>query len=70
MGVTRYAPESVFPTMAGWPELSSRDHRRLIAALADGDAEAARAAMAEHLTVGVQPMVEHLIERGVIRDRT
>jgi len=69
-GVTRYAPESVFPTMAGWPELSSRDHRRLIAALQAGDAEAARSAMAEHLTVGVEPMVEHLVERGVIRDRT
>jgi hypothetical protein len=67
-GVTRYAPESVFPTLEGWPELSIRDHRRVITALKKGDAEAARAAMAEHFTVGVEPMTAHLAERGVIRD--
>lgn len=68
-GVTRYAPESVFPTLAGWQELASRDHRRVIAALTSGDAEAARAAMAEHFTVGVEPMTEHLMDQGVIRNR-
>jgi DNA-binding GntR family transcriptional regulator len=67
-GITRYAPEAVFPTLAGWPDLSIRDHRRVITALKDGDAEAARAAMAEHFTVGVEPLTDHLTERGVIRD--
>jgi DNA-binding GntR family transcriptional regulator len=67
-GVTRYAPEAVFPTLAGWPELSIRDHRRVIGALRACDAEAARAAMAEHFMVGVEPLTEHLTERGVIRD--
>jgi DNA-binding GntR family transcriptional regulator len=68
-GVTRYAPESVFPTLEGWQELAIRDHRRVIAALKSGDAQEARAAIAEHFTVGVEPMTAHLTERGVIRDR-
>lgn len=66
--ITRYAPESVFPTLEGWPEQSIRDHRAVIAALEQRDAEAARAAMAEHFTVGVEPLTEHLTERGVIGD--
>ncbi|MCP9274468.1 GntR family transcriptional regulator [Mycolicibacterium arenosum] len=65
-GITRYAPESVFPTLPGWPEQSISDHRAVIAALDTGDAEAARAAMAEHFTVGVGPLTAHLTERGVI----
>jgi DNA-binding GntR family transcriptional regulator len=65
-GITRYAPESVFPTLHGWPAQSIRDHRAVIAAVERGDAEAARAAMAEHFMVGVDPLTEHLTERGVI----
>jgi DNA-binding GntR family transcriptional regulator len=65
-GITRYAPESVFPTLDGWPEQSTSDHRRVIAALEARDAERARTAMAEHFTVGTAPLTEHLIERGVI----
>lgn len=64
--ITRYAPESVFPTLAGWPEQSISDHRLVIAALESRDPERARAAMAEHFTVGVTPMTEHLLARGVI----
>jgi DNA-binding GntR family transcriptional regulator len=66
-GITRYAPESVFPTLEGWPQLSTRDHRRVIAAFESGDAEQARVAMAEHFTVGVAPLCEYLIGLGVIR---
>jgi DNA-binding GntR family transcriptional regulator len=65
-GITRYAPESVFPTLTGWPRQSIRDHRAVIAALEARDPELARAAMAEHFNVGVAPLTEHLIERGVI----
>jgi DNA-binding GntR family transcriptional regulator len=65
-GITRYAPESVFPTLHGWPEQSVKDHRAVIAAFERRDAEAARRAMAEHFTIGVAPLTEHLIERGVI----
>jgi DNA-binding GntR family transcriptional regulator len=65
-GITRYAPESVFPTLHGWPDQSIRDHRAVIAALEARDSELARSAMAEHFTVGVAPLTDHLIERGVI----
>jgi DNA-binding GntR family transcriptional regulator len=65
-GITRYAPESVFPTLAGWPKQSTRDHRRVIAAFERRDATRARMAMAEHFTVGVAPLTEHLTEAGVI----
>ncbi len=65
--ITRYAPESVFPVVAGWPKRSMRDHRRVVAALAKRDAEQARAAMAEHLSAGAGPMIDHLRQRGVVR---
>ncbi|MGW0157917.1 GntR family transcriptional regulator [Mycobacterium sp. NPDC003323] len=67
-GITRYQPESVFPTLDGWPAQSIRDHRRVIDALERGDSDAARAAMAEHFTIGVGPLTAHLIERGVITE--
>jgi DNA-binding GntR family transcriptional regulator len=50
----------------GWPDQSIKDHRAVIAALEARDPELARSAMAEHFTVGVAPLTDHLIERGVI----
>lgn len=64
--ITRYAPEAVFPTVEGWPENSNRHHRRVLAALAAHDQARARAAMAEHLTAGAAPMIDHLTRRGVL----
>jgi DNA-binding GntR family transcriptional regulator len=64
--ITRYAPESVFPTITGWPEKSNRHHRRLLAALEKRDEDLARTAMSEHLAAGATPMINHLTERGVI----
>jgi len=64
--ITRYAPEAVFPTVEGWPVQSVKDHRRVIAALRLRDEERARTAMADHFTAGVAPLVEHLMEHGVI----
>ncbi|MEO8813725.1 MAG: GntR family transcriptional regulator [Mycobacterium sp.] len=64
--ITRYAPESVFPTISGWPDRSIRDHRRLLDALAARDATLARTAMADHLAAGVVPLIEHLAEHGVV----
>ncbi|WP_099020605.1 GntR family transcriptional regulator [Mycolicibacterium palauense] len=64
--ITRYAPESVFPTITGWPAKSTRDHRRVLAALAKGDEEMARAAMSQHLAAGADPLIAHLVSRGVI----
>ncbi|UXA19612.1 GntR family transcriptional regulator [Mycobacterium sp. SMC-4] len=64
--ITRYAPETVFPTIRDWPEQSNGHHRRVLDALARRDAEAARAAMSEHLRSGATPLIEHLSCRGVI----
>ncbi len=65
--ITRYAPESVFPTVSGWPAKSIRHHRRVLVALAKRDEEAARSAMAEHLAAGAAPLIDHLVERGVVQ---
>jgi DNA-binding GntR family transcriptional regulator len=67
-GITRYAPESVFPTLPGWPTQSTSDHRKVIEAFERRDADGARMAMAEHFTIGVAPLTEHLVEHGVIVD--
>lgn len=64
--ITRYAPESVFPTLPGWPARSTRDHRRVLAALKRRDGEGTRAAMSEHFLAGVAPMMEHLLAHGVL----
>ena len=64
--ITRYAPESVFPTIAGWPEQSTAHHRRLLAALEARDENIARTAMSEHLADGAAPLIEHLTNRGVV----
>ena len=64
--ITRYAPESVFPTIPGWPEQSTEHHRKLLAALEARDENLARAAMSEHLAAGAAPLIEHLTQRGVV----
>ncbi len=66
--ITRYAPESVFPTIEGWPGRSNKDHRRILAALAAHDETRARAAMSEHLAAGAVPLIDHLIATGVVAD--
>jgi DNA-binding GntR family transcriptional regulator len=64
--ITRYAPESVFPTIGGWPSQSIKHHRRVVAALAKRDAELARKAMSEHLAAGAAPLIDHLTAHGVV----
>ena len=64
--ITRYALESVFPTVDGWAEQSMHDHRRVLTALRERDGESARAAMAEHLCAGAQPLIDHLAGLGVL----
>ncbi|HEX2283308.1 MAG TPA: GntR family transcriptional regulator [Mycobacterium sp.] len=64
--ITRYAPESVFPTIEGWPEQSTQHHRRLLTALEQHDENLARTAMSEHLAAGAEPLIEHLKHRGVV----
>jgi DNA-binding GntR family transcriptional regulator len=64
--ITRYAPESVFPTIAGWPDKSIAHHRRVLAALEARDENEARAAMSDHLAEGAAPLIAHLTSRGVV----
>lgn len=64
--ITRFALESVYPTVEGWPAHSMRDHRLLLDALRDRDGDAARAAMSEHLCAAAGPLIDHLTKRGVI----
>jgi DNA-binding GntR family transcriptional regulator len=64
--ITRYAPEAVFPIIAGWPEKSNKHHRRLLDALEKRDENLARTAMSEHLAAGAKPLIDHLTERGVV----
>ncbi|OBG90189.1 GntR family transcriptional regulator [Mycobacterium sp. E3251] len=66
--ITRYAPESVFPAIEGWPEQSMRDHRRILSALKKRDGQLARAAMSQHLAAGAVPLIDHLTARGVVMD--
>lgn len=68
--ITRYAPESVFPVIEGWPEQSMRDHRRILSALKKRDEELARAAMSQHLAAGAVPLIDHLTARGVVVEGT
>ena len=65
--ITRYAPESVFPTIAGWPDQSTEHHRKLLAALEQRDENLVRTAMSEHLAAGAAPLIDHLTQRGVVR---
>ena len=65
--ITRYAPESVFPTIEGWPQRSTGHHRRLLAALEARDENLARTAMSEHLAEGAAPLIHHLTTRGVVQ---
>lgn len=65
--ITRYAPESVFPTIERWPAESVRHHRQLLTALAQRDDTMARSAMSEHLAAGAEPLIEHLKTRGVVQ---
>jgi DNA-binding GntR family transcriptional regulator len=64
--ITRYAPESVFPTIKGWPEQSMNDHQRILSALKKHDDKLARSAMSEHLAAGAVPLIDHLTARGVV----
>lgn len=68
--ITRYAPESVFPTIEGWPARSVADHARILAALRTRDADAVRAAMSDHLAAGATPLIEHLVNQGVAQKAT
>jgi len=46
---TKFAPRRFFATIPGWSKASAQDHAAIISAMTAGDAEAARAAMMQHM---------------------
>lgn len=46
---TKFAPRRFFATIPGWSKASAQDHAAIIHAIGAGDAEAARAAMTQHM---------------------
>jgi DNA-binding GntR family transcriptional regulator len=61
-----YAPRKFFAAVEGWPEASAQDHRAIIEHLRSGDAEAARAAMAQHVRRAGALLAEHLTASGTL----
>lgn len=57
-------PAGFFEIVDTWPALAHEDHRRILEAILDHDAEAAQAAMAEHIFRGGEHAVTYLAERG------
>lgn len=57
---TRYAPRRFFPTIRGWVIASVEDHRPVIEALRNADAEAARIAMRRHIEHAGALLAAHL----------
>ncbi|MFT4010337.1 MAG: GntR family transcriptional regulator [Nocardioidaceae bacterium] len=58
--VVRYVPSRFFATIPGWSDASTYDHEAILKASREGDAEAARAAMASHIVHAGELLVEHL----------
>jgi DNA-binding GntR family transcriptional regulator len=46
---TKFAPRRFFATIPGWSKASAQDHAAIINAISAGDADAARAAMTQHM---------------------
>ena len=66
--ITRYALESVFPTVEGWPDsppgITGGCWRRCRSATVNRPAPP----MSQHLCAGSKPLVDHLHRMGVLED--
>ena len=62
---TRYTPARFYSTDQGWRTTMLSDHRSLLDALAERDAEAARGEMIRHFTDGAERLTKHLDEIGI-----
>ena len=66
LGITvHYVPLNYFGNVEGWAEASAHDHEPIFRALETGDADAARAAMSEHIHHIGSLLTEFLEQRGV-----
>ncbi len=62
--VVRYAPRRFYSSIHGWSQASVDDHRLVLAALREGDADAARRAMRAHIRHAGALLVVHLEAQG------
>ncbi|MCU1603449.1 MAG: transcription regulator, GntR family [Frankiales bacterium] len=65
---TQYLPRRFFTADAHWRRAVDRDHKRILAALRDGDAAAARVAVEAHILDGHDRLVRHLDDIGFWAD--
>jgi DNA-binding GntR family transcriptional regulator len=63
--IVRYSPRRMFPTIDGWDAASVDEHHAIIAAIQQGDPDAARDAMERHVKHAGDLLVSHLQRRGV-----
>jgi DNA-binding GntR family transcriptional regulator len=63
----RYIPRSYYQFIPAWPEISRRDHRALMDALARRDGPAARAIAQDHVRGGGELLLDYLEGRGFWR---
>lgn len=66
--LSRTMPSGFYEYATGWSDLAAEQHRRVMRALQKRDAEAAGAAMVEHLTAGADYAVDLLQSRGFWRE--
>ncbi|PRY37836.1 GntR family transcriptional regulator [Umezawaea tangerina] len=66
---TRYTPAGVYSSDPDWRTRTAADHATLLTALAAGDPDEARAAMARHFTDGADRLVAHLAELNARADQ-
>lgn len=59
----KYVPSAFYSQIDGWPEITTADHEKILAALQTKDPEAARAAMAQHIRNSGEKLVEYFGRR-------
>lgn len=62
---TRYTPARFYSSDQGWRTAMLTDHRSLLAALGQRDAEAVRGQMVRHFTDGAERLTKHLDDLGL-----
>lgn len=67
--ITRDAPHAVYPKIAGWAKRSIIAHNRVMAALEQRDTDGARNAMFDHFAAGVEPLIRHMQQHGLVDNR-
>jgi DNA-binding GntR family transcriptional regulator len=64
LAASRFVPRQFWATIPGWLEHNRAGHKPVISAVADGDAERARDAMAHHIATAGDLLIRHLDSTG------